>query len=208
MNSSISRPKITARRIAPIVGNRHKHPFDPRTMDEILHALNLLLDLRVVIVDQSNPRKNVLMLSDSRAVLPLAIPVPASVFLSTWHVKEHRGDYLLCVSWDGKTEGTSQTKIAKPNTLRASLTDEILPDLIENLYSSFDSTAQSRHCEGSDGTSEDQFITPRYMIADGETNKDHVIYAVSTNTFAKDEDGKDITLMDMNPQGRAFAAPQ
>ncbi len=211
MNTTLSRPKITVRRIGAITGNRHKSLYDPRTTDEIRHALDLLLDLRVVIVDQSNPRKNVLMLSDSRAVLPLAIPPAAPFTFQPYHVKEHRDEYVLCAKWNGNSgvEATTMVKIAKPMGLRTSRAIETLPDGTIITYSAWDLTQQSRHADGDDGTSEDQFITPRYLISpDGSINGDEFILAASVDTFAQDEDGKPIPLLDINVAGRAWAAPQ
>lgn len=208
MNSSLSRPKIVARRLAPATGNRHLNIFDPRVVDELRHAVSMLLDARYIIVDQSNPRKNVPIVTDSRIVIPLAIPTAAGVAFSKWHVKEHHADYLLCRSWNGKKEGTKDTKIAKPMGLRQSRVTELLPDGTNLTYSGWDITQQSRQANGDDGTSEVQFITPRYLIADETMNANEFIIAVSLDTFAQDDDGKAVTLFDMNNAGRAYASPE
>ncbi len=215
MNTTLSRPKITVRRIGPITGNRHKSLYDPRTIDEIRHALDLLLDLRVVIVDQSNPRKNVLLLSDSRAVLPLAIPAAKPVVFSKLYVIEHKDEYLSCVTKSQLEQGQldKPVKVAKPMCMRTSRVQEVLPDGTTNTYSAWNASQQSRHADGDDGTSEDQFITPRYLMApDNPTDvgEDSTFFILATNidTFAKDEDGKAIQLVDMNVEGRAYAAPQ
>ena len=207
MNSSNSRPRIIARSVPAITGNRHRSIYDPRTHDEHGHAINMLMDARYVIVSQDNPRKNLPMLSDRRMVIPLAIPTAPAVAFSKWHVKEVFGDYLVCRSWNGTKEGTKDTKIAKPMCLRRSRVTELLPDGTTLTYSAWDDNLQSRHADGDDGTSEDQFITPRYLIADEETNKNEFILVTNVDTFAVDDDGKAITLLDMNNGGRAYAAP-
>lgn len=196
--------RVVAKRVAPFFGNRHKSIYDPRHIDELVHALNLLLDMRVVVKSSGVSE---LVLSDSRANLILAIPPAVPDFLSTWHVKVHHDEYLECVSWNGAVEGANLVKIAKPNTLRSSLISELLPDGTTMAYSTFDLSGQTRQADGDDGTSEVQAITPRYMVVpdDLSVNSSHVVYAASAKTLAKDEDGKTIALMDMNPQGRAYA---
>lgn len=207
MNSSNSRPRIVGRNVPTVTGNRHRSIYDPRTHDEHGHAINMLMDARYVIVNQDNPRKNLPMLTDRRMLIPLAIPTAPGVTFSRWHVKEHHADYILCRSWNGSKEGTKDVKIAKPPELRCSILSALLPDGTTLTFDTFDLTAQSRHASGDDGSDEDEFITPRYYIADEITNKDYWIEAATTNTLAFDEDGKAIGLMDQNRAGRAWAAP-
>lgn len=200
-------PRLASKAIALFTGNKQKSIFDTKAIDELVVAINRLQDLRIELVQPTHPGQNMLMLSDTRAVLPLSIPAQADNFFSKWHVKQVLDEYLLCVSWNGTKEGTKTTKIAKPPEMRSSTIQEILPDLTTLDFSAFAPDAQSRHAHGSDGTDEDQFITPRYLIADEFTNSQSFIVASNIGSLAFDEDGKKISLMDVNIAGRAYAAP-
>lgn len=212
MNSSLSRPKVVGRALPTITGNRHHNLFDPRTMDSLIHAVNMLLDARYIIVDQNNPRKNVPIVTDSRITIPLAIPSAAGLGFSTLYVVEHRDEYVSCVTLKQLQNGTltKTIKVAKPPGMRTSRITENLPDGTTETYSSWDITQQSRQASGSDGNSEQQFITPRYLICDpvDQTNWGEFILATNMDSLAQDEDGKKIGMIDMNIAGRAYAAPQ
>jgi hypothetical protein len=126
---------------------------------------------------------------------------PVGIEVTTYHLQEVHDEYLLCVTWDGETEGTEQIKIAKPDKLRSSVDEEEI-DGITVTYSSYDPTAQTRHASSGaapNTTEEDQVIVPRYLT-------DDVIFAAPVKSMAVDEDGEDILLLDLNISARAWAA--
>jgi hypothetical protein len=111
-----------------------------------------------------------------------------------YYVVEHFGDYLNCRSWDGTNAGSTDITIAKPYELRFSLTGETL-DGVAFTYGSYVVASQSRIATFSSGTTESQFITPRYRVGT-------ILFA------AKAQTGVDTaTLIDLNVGARAWAAP-
>jgi hypothetical protein len=106
-------------------------------------------------------------------------------------------DYIVCRSWDGTTEGSTDVKIAKPPKLRFSIVTETI-DGTQIDYSGYDFDAQTRLA--SDGsTDETQVIVPRYLV-------DDLIFASRANSLAMDDDENPIGLMDENRDARAWAA--
>lgn len=104
-------------------------------------------------------------------------------------------DHLVCRTWDGTTEGSTDIKIAKPDKLRFSITAATI-DTVALAYSDYDTSAQTR--SASDGTSsETQVITPRYLVND-------LIWAMTCTTLVT-VTGTVLTLLDLNISARAWA---
>lgn len=117
--------------------------------------------------------------------------------ITVWRFKSMETEFIICRSWNGETEGSTDVKIAKPSKLRFSIVLETIDGSDVN-YDGYDLTAQTRNA--SDGTnSETQVIVPRYLV-------DDLIFACRANSLATDEDEHKIGLMDMNVDGRAWAA--
>lgn len=137
----------------------------------------------------------------TRGFFTIPQKLPGGIKITTWHLKSVSDEYLVCRSWDGENEGTQDVKIAKPSKLRSSIDEETIDGTLVT-YTNYDAENQTRHASAGvapNTTEEDQVIVPRYL-------QDDVIYAVKAKTMAADEDGKDIALMDLNIDGRAWAA--
>jgi hypothetical protein len=133
-----------------------------------------------------------------RGTLGLSLDVPGSGGpISTWRFKEMSTDYIICRSWDGTTEGSTDVKIAKAPELRFSITSEVIDGDTVN-YDGYDLDAQTRNA--SDGTTtETQVIVPRYLP------DVTIIFACRANSLGKDDDDNPIGLLDLNVAGRAWA---
>lgn len=113
-------------------------------------------------------------------------------------VTEVLQDYLVCLPWDGVAEGTALTYVAKPPTLRASVT-------ARNgiTYTGVSTNGQTRTAtSGSD--SETQVIIPTYLLGD-------VLYAVRNvkggTGVTREAGGADVPVVwqDLNVDGRQWA---
>lgn len=123
----------------------------------------------------------------------------AGAELRRFRLKSVAGNYLVCRSWDGTTEGADDEYIAKPFKLRTNVTTEIL-DGITFTYS-YNANNVQRTATSTDIT-EVQVITPRYIVNDeifafeAETG----LQTVPTPPTA----AEDITLIDQNLDARAW----
>jgi hypothetical protein len=123
------------------------------------------------------------------------------VELALYRFKSMEDDWLVCRTWDGKNEGSKDVLIAKPTKLQFSIESETI-DGVEVDYSAYDTEKQMRHASSGvdpNKTEEDQVIVPRYLM-------DDLIYVMPARTLVLDADEKDLGLLDMNVDGRAWAA--
>jgi hypothetical protein len=121
--------------------------------------------------------------------------------LSLYRFKSMEDDWIVCRSWDGTNEGDKDIQIAKPYKLQFSIVTETIDDTVVT-YSAWDTDAQTRHASSGDAPNtieEDQVIVPRYLV-------DDLIYVFPAKTLIKDDNDKDLGLIDMNLDGRAWAA--
>ncbi len=132
--------------------------------------------------------------------------------IATYRFKEHAGDYIVCRTWDGTTEGDADINIAKPSLLRFAVGGRRIRGITVD-YGAYDAANQSRVATPVGGLPETQFITPSY----GQTNNNaevpgpddfegDLIYAVKAKTFVTDADDAEVSLLDLNVDGRAWAA--
>lgn len=110
-------------------------------------------------------------------------------------IKVIQGDYLECVRvWRGGTEGAETVYVARPRTLRQSVT---LRDGVSYVYAD----SQTRTASKSGEADETQRVTPSYLV-------DDIIEAVFARSLTAvplvDEQRR--ALVDANVDGRAWAA--
>ncbi len=113
-------------------------------------------------------------------------------------------DHIVCREWDGVTPGTQDVLIAKPYKLRYSITHQDIGGVGVD-YSSYSLTGQTRLATGGTDT-ETQIIVDRYLV-------DDLIFAISATTLVEvttgsppDEVTQKLGLLDLNVDGRAWAA--
>ncbi len=107
-------------------------------------------------------------------------------------------DHIICRTWDGITEGTTDVKIAKPPHLWFSVAAETLRTTPVT-YSAYSLQNQSRQASRPSG-SEIQLITRAYEVND-------IIWAVQCETFMSvGQPAVKVALQDNNVAGRAWAA--
>lgn len=114
----------------------------------------------------------------------------------SYRFKSMQGEYIVCRSWDGTTEGGSDVNIAKPFKLRWSA-PSVTIDGQSVTYSSYDLTGQKRTATCA-GASAYEAITPRYSV-------DDVIWADTVDHTLVTVSGTALTLLDTNRDGRAWA---
>lgn len=115
-----------------------------------------------------------------------------------------QGDYLVCRSWDGTNEGTTDINIAKPAELRASVATETLRGVLMT-YSAYDNSLNGQTRHATDGQNpETQYVTPPYAL-------NCLLWAVPAATLVNITTGappvtKAVALLDLNISSRAWAA--
>jgi len=121
--------------------------------------------------------------------------------LALYRFKVMDEDFIVCRTWDGTNEGDKDVLIAKPPKLQFQIESETIDGTVVT-YTDYDTDAQTRHASAGDPpdvTEEDQVIVPRYLV-------DDLIYVMSAKTLIVDDDGNDLGLIDINVDGRAWAA--
>lgn len=121
--------------------------------------------------------------------------------LALYRFKSMEDDWLVCRTWDGENEGDQDELIVKPWKLRFSTDTETIDNTVVT-YTAYDTDAQTRHASSGvapNTTEEDQVIVPRYL-------QDDLIYVMPAKTLVVDDSDKDLGLIDMNIDGRAWAA--
>lgn len=148
-------------------------------------------------------------------IIPQVVQAAKGITVTVARVKTITDEYLICRSWNGKSEGETDILIAKPEELRDVEKETIDGQLVT--YSNYDWDAQSRLATRIDGQSETQFIVPRYLT-EGETIS--IVRALPCFTGAEYDTGEltdpdnfnsdpvmaPVTLIDLNIAGRAWAA--
>jgi hypothetical protein len=133
----------------------------------------------------------------SGTILEIVPGVGKSSPPQAYHFKEMRNDYLICRSWDGSDDGDNDIKIAKPGLLRFSLLTRTVSG-IELTFSSYNLSDQTR-ISTKQGSPETEIIIDRYEV-------DDVIWGQSCATFVQDEDGNDVSILDLNVDGRYWGS--
>jgi hypothetical protein len=116
--------------------------------------------------------------------------------------KSMQADYIVCRTWDGATEGSTDINIAKPYLLRASAftspaTLERTVAGITCTLSAWNSTNQTRTVASSNGTGTER-VSPMYVAND-------LIYAVSCDHTGVTVSNVELTLLDGNNDSRKWA---
>lgn len=111
--------------------------------------------------------------------------------LSTYRVKSRTGEYLVCRTWDGTTEGSTDVKVAKSFSCRRPTTETLGGVAITYAYTNgSDSLNDSRTATGT-GVSETQMVVP-YWTVDG-------VIAVATIAYSGvTADGADLKLIEVS----------
>jgi len=115
-----------------------------------------------------------------------------SATVQVYRYKSQQGDYVVCRTWDGSTEGDTDVAIAKPMKLRNSITSATI-DGVGVTYSYGASKVERTATIGA--VTEDQVIVPRYLVND-------LIFATSS-TGGTGVSGQ--SKIDLNVDGRAWA---
>lgn len=111
-----------------------------------------------------------------------------------YRYKSQAGDYIICRTWNGTTEGGSDVEIAKPMKLRNSIVSAVI-DGVTVTYT-YGGTFMTRVATIA-ATTEDQVIVPRYLVND-------LIFAIdSAGGTAISGALKD--KIDLNVDGRAWS---
>jgi len=128
--------------------------------------------------------------SGGRFIIGLDPTAPVNVGVhKAFRVKSVEVDYLICRTWNGKTEGSIDVKIALPPLLRRSPFDLTVAGRDGFTYVYLSNTERTS-TKTADATTEEQEIIPRYVVND-------IIIAVksvagSTGVFQDTENGAGI----------------
>lgn len=125
---------------------------------------------------------------------------PSQLSLQRFKIVSVEGDYLVCVTFNGVTAGTTNINVAKPLELRTSFTEA---NGVTYVYT--DSSTRTASVSGEDD--ETQVIIPAYVV-DGQIwavkNPGGGTGAVGPATTAAPS-GRPLVWMDLNMGARAFA---
>jgi hypothetical protein len=119
------------------------------------------------------------------------VRLPMDACVIRMRVVSVHNNHLLCTRWIGTEWSTIQEKVAKPFLLRASIT------IRNGITYAFTDPSTRTATQGSN--TESQVIVPSYVANHDE------IYAVSVPHTGVTESGRELTLMDLNIDGRAWA---
>jgi hypothetical protein len=114
--------------------------------------------------------------------------------LAMFHFKQDAGNYLVCVTWDGTTEGTEPVNIAKRPKLRTSLATETIEGIVYNytytpVVSGGITVSYTRNTTG--GATQTDKVTPPYLLND-------IVLAMQLNTGLLDASGDSVDWQDMS----------
>jgi hypothetical protein len=124
-------------------------------------------------------------------------PRRGGIVIGLYRLKSMATDWIICRTWDGTNEGTTDVKIAKPPKLRFSIVTLTMIDGTVITYIDYDTDDQTRTAADDSGNTENQVIGEPYLLND-------LIYAAPARTLVQDDDGKIIVLLDLNVDGRAW----
>ena len=109
---------------------------------------------------------------------------------TTYRVKSANGDYLVCRTWDGTTEGASDVKVAKPFDARQ-IAGETLGG-VDFTYSGYTAAAlNSERVAAFSGGPETQQVTPLWKV-------DGLIHVAAINFSGVTADGADLKLIEVS----------
>jgi hypothetical protein len=117
-----------------------------------------------------------------------AKPVP-------YKLASEEANHLVCHTWNGTTEGTTEIRVAKPTKLRQVASEDIDGWVVNYVYGGIGRTATFE-----DATTEAQAIVPCYLVGD-------VIWTmeVDDSFVTSGSPATTITILDINVDGRAWA---
>lgn len=164
--------------------------FSSDDMNLYVRALNAFCNLEIV-----NGAQNKFELSDERATLQLGIDDyktgggGSGGDLQMWHLKSVQDDYVTCRSWDGSSEGSVDTYLAKEWKIRTSLAGETVLGIAHTYTYGTGPDSNNKYRTNSDGTnSEQELIIPPWSI-------DEVVFSVSGSTDVVDGGSNPVTLL-------------
>lgn len=131
---------------------------------------------------------------DSVTQLPNHLDNQTNYIVHRFLIKNIQGDYLVCVRWDGVTEGTESISVSRPMLLR---TSTLSHNGVTFVYTDNVTRTASKTGE----TDETQVIVPAYVIGDQIFGTKNVF----GGTGAISSDGSPIVWHDMNMDARAWA---
>ncbi|MDL5055722.1 hypothetical protein QQ056_19520 [Oscillatoria laete-virens NRMC-F 0139] len=119
------------------------------------------------------------------------VRLPMDSCLTRMRVVSVHNNHLICTRWTGSEWSTILEKVAKPFLLRSSITTR------NGISYSFSNPFTRIATQGSN--TETQVIVPSYVANHDE------IFAVPVTHTGVTESGRELTLMDINVDGRAWA---
>lgn len=136
-------------------------------------------------------------------------PPAAALSLQRFRLKSISANVLVCRTWDGSTEGTTDIMVSRPTKLRGNIQYELIDNrLITYAYSS----NTERVASATGMTSEQQNIVPRYLIPYTVNTPTGIIihpgdeiYAAQFETALFEAGGIPVYFIDVNVDGRAWA---
>ncbi|MDL5052175.1 hypothetical protein QQ056_01135 [Oscillatoria laete-virens NRMC-F 0139] len=119
------------------------------------------------------------------------VRLPMDTCVIRMRVVSVHNNHLLCTRWIGSEWSTIEEKVAKPFLLRASITTR------SGIVYTFTNPSTRTASQG--GNTETQVIVPSYVANHDE------IFAMPVPHTGVMESGRELTLMDLNVDGRAWA---
>jgi len=171
---------------------------------QLVRGVNAFLNMEV----RSDPKATApaFIVSDTNAMLILPSGAGSgsggSATINMFKFVSDGGNYLLCHTWDGTTEGTTLVPVAKPYELRVSgstaWTGGTIRSVAYTVSYANSGSYWTRTVSGSDGTSTTEVVIPDYLSG-------FIIFAMQSTTGLT-YNNQPVTWQDINAGGRAWTA--
>ena len=137
-------------------------------------------------------------------VMPGSPPAPAGGGATRYRVKDVEGDYLVCRTFDGTVEGSTDVLVAKPPELRHSLVAQTIENVaVSYVYSTRANNLDGKRVASATGfESQTEIVLPVFIVAntsDGEIWADKPEGGTGVEV-----DDVELEWMDTNRAGRAW----
>lgn len=156
-------------------------------MNLLRRAIQALCNFKVIRGSADN-----FLLSDENAILQLGMggyDGGSGGGVAMWRLKSVQNDYVTCRSWDGSSDGPTDTYLAKEWKIRTSLTGETIFGVSHTYTYGTGPDSLNKYRNNSDGTnSEQEIIIPPWSV-------NEIVFSVSGKTDVVDGSSNPVNLL-------------
>jgi hypothetical protein len=165
-------PRFTAGKGGPQI-------FSASDMDNLASAVEALVNMRI-----TSGSENRVSLAERSFVIQIKDNGNGSggggSVSGPYRIKSVRGDYVVCRTWDGSSEGSTDIYIAKPWKLRCSRTQETVGGVTSTFTYSGSGLGNCTRTKTTGADSEDEYVSPQWAYGASDCD---LVWAVSAVTL-------------------------